>query len=373
MLNPKELLRNFADECKACGLCVESCPIIAHTILQGVDPKEIMEEVRDLLGQGKIGDYARARIYSCLFCNTCTAVCPQKLAPGFCFGAGKAILRELGDPVPKGVATILGLGKDLLESTIPSFRKMLDSPERFITDDAAAKSRATKTILYSSCWGLVEGRVLATAVKILERIDPGIRVLGGFDSCCGEFHFMAGHPEEAIRQFDRLIARLNVLSPEKVVIFCPTCKMTFDHHHPDAAWSWTFITDFIAGHLDQLRPLHEVEATVTVHDPCHFVRGITPASESPRKILNAIPGIKIIEMENTREKALCCGAYAITGTGKPGFAFRNRRLTEAKKTGAEILGLYCPGCQMILGAEGPAMSIGVESILTLLGKSMGIA
>ena len=100
-------------------------------------------------------------------------------------------------------------------------------------------------------------------------------------------------------------------------------------------------------------PFHEVEATVTIYDPCHFVRGITPGSESPRKILNTIPGIKIIEMENTRENALCCGAYAITG--------------------ADILGLYCPGCQMILGAEGSNISLPVESFLTLLGKSLGIA
>jgi heterodisulfide reductase subunit D len=373
MLYPREILRHFAEECTACGLCVESCPIVVNTPLQGVDPAKIMEEIQGLFRYGKIGDLARARIYSCLFCNTCSASCPQGLTPGFCFGTGKAILREVGDPIPKGVATIIGLGKELLESTLPSFRRLIDNPDRLISDTVSVKPKSVKTVLFSSCWGLVEGSALAMTVKILERIDPGIRVLGGFDSCCGEFQFMAGHPEEAARQFDRLVARLNVLSPEKVVIFCPTCKMTFDHHHPDTAWSWTFITDFIAGHLDELGPLHKVEATVTVHDPCHFVRGITPGSESPRKILNTIPGIKIIEMENTREDALCCGAYAITGAGNPGFEFRDRRLKQAKKTGADILSLYCPGCQMILGAEGPNISLPVESILTLLGKSLGIA
>jgi heterodisulfide reductase subunit D len=278
----------------------------------------------------------------------------------------------LGDPIPKGVATILGTGKALLESTISSFQKLLDDPDRLITDAVAKKPNPAKTVLFSSCFGLIEGRVLATTVNILQRIDPGIMVLGGFDSCCGELQFMAGQPEEAARQFNRLIIGLNALSPEEVVIFCPTCKMTFDHHHPDTTWSWTFITDFIAGHLTELGPFHEVEATVTVHDPCHFVRGITPGSESPRKILNAIPGIKIVEMENTREDALCCGAYAITGTGKPGFEFRDRRLKQAQDTGADILSLYCPGCQMILGAEGPNISLPVESILTLLGKSMRI-
>jgi heterodisulfide reductase subunit D len=162
------------------------------------------------------------------------------------------------------------------------------------------------------------------------------------------------------------------LAPEQVVIFCPTCKMTFDHHHPDTDWTWTFITDFIADHLDKLAPLQEINATVTIHDPCHFVRGVTPATDSPRKILKAIPGIRLIEMENTGEDALCCGAYAIMGTGKPGFNFRDRRLRQAKETGADILSLYCPGCQMILGSEGPNIALQVESILTLLGESLGI-
>jgi len=196
--------------------------------------------------------------------------------------------------------------------------------------------------------------------------------LGGFDCCCGELQLIAGQPEKAKRQFTNMIEALNALSPEKVVIFCPTCQMNFDGHHPDTKWSWHFITDFIAEHLDELGALKEIKATVTVHDSCHFVRGAKPGSESPRGILKAIPGIKIMEMENSRKNALCCGAYAISGAVKPGLDFRNRRLKQAKDTGADILSLYCPGCHMILGQEGPNISLKVESILALLGESLGI-
>ena len=145
MLNPREMLRHFAEDCTACGLCVESCPIVANTELRDVDSEKIMEEILDLFRYGKIGDLARTRIYSCLFCNTCTAVCPQALAPGLCFGAGKTILRELGDPIPQGVATILGAGKELLESVIPSFRGLLDRPDRLITDAGGEAPKSVKT------------------------------------------------------------------------------------------------------------------------------------------------------------------------------------------------------------------------------------
>lgn len=184
---------------------------------------------------------------------------------------------------------------------------------------------------------------------------------------------MGGRTGDSHRQFAKLVAGLDALAPRQVLMFCPTCKMTFDHHHPATDWSWTFITDYIAANLEKLGPLRAVDTTVTVHDPCHYVRGVTPATDSPRKILAAIPGVRIVEMKHTGPDALCCGAYAITGTGKPGYQFRNRRLSEAKDTGAGILSLYCPGCHMTLGTGAQDFALCVESIFTLLGQSLGIS
>jgi Fe-S oxidoreductase len=229
-----------------------------------------------------------------------------------------------------------------------------------------------RTVLFSSCFGLVEKNVLDTTVKILRRIDPDIKVLGGYDFCCGELHYIAGRPQEAQVQFSRLIQALEAFSPEKVVIFCPTCNMNFDERHRDSGWSHIFIMDYIADQLSRLGPLDRVDAAVTIHDPCHFVRGSRPGSDAPRKILRSIPGIRIAEMENARENSLCCGAYAITGTGASGMRFRDARLRQAENTGAGILSVYCPGCQMILGGPGPKLSLRVESILTLLGRSLGL-
>lgn len=372
MLNPQKIIDQFAEECTACGQCVEVCPIVADTELKDAAPEEVMEDILSLLRDGKIGGLAHTRIYSCLFCNTCIASCPQGLNPGLVFGTGKGLIQKLGDPPPKGVANIKALGEALLEDAIPAFRKRLNDPDQMITAIGDETPEPVKTVLFASCFGLVQGSALHTTLKILERIDPGVRVLGGYDFCCGEFQFMAGQPDDAHGQFDKLIAGLNTLAPEQVVLFCPTCKMTFDHHLPATDWSWTFVTDFIADHLGKLGSFQEITATITVHDPCHYVRAAAPTSDSPRKILKAIPGIRITEMENTGQDALCCGAYAIMGTGKPGYAFRDRRLQQAKETGADTLGLYCPGCHLTLGPEGPDLDLNIESILTLLGRSLGI-
>jgi len=364
--------RQFREECTACGLCVECCPIVSHTELQDVDSKRIMGEILDLFHHKRIGNLARTRIYSCLYCNTCAAHCPKALYPAHGFAVGKAILQEIGDPVPKGVSSILKMVEGLIENAISSFRGDPDKSDWLITDVTKNRPNPSKTILFSSCFALIEAKVLNTTLKILRRIDPTIKVLGGFNHCCGELHLIAGKPEEGERQFAKMIEALSILSPEHVVIFCPTCNMNFDGHHPDAKWKRSFVTDFIAGHLGELGLLNRIDATVTIHDPCHFVRGVKPGSESPREILNAIPGIKIIEMENTGKTALSCGAYALNGAVKAGLEFRDRRLNQAKATGADILSLYCPGCHMVLGPEGPNKSLRVESILSLLGESLGI-
>ncbi len=372
MFDLRTVKEEFASACTGCGRCVECCPIIENTDLRGVDPREIMGETLDLFRHHTVGDLARERIYSCLFCNTCVASCPEGLNPGLSFGVGKAILREIGDPVPIGVSSIQETAEGLIDGSLPSFGEDSGKPSWLITDLSDIRPQQARTVLFSSCFGLIQRDTLLTTLKILQRIDPAVKVFGGYDYCCGELQFMAGKPDEAQTQFDTLIEGLNALSPEEVVIFCPTCNMNFDHHSPDTPWSRTFITDFIAARLDELGPLHEVKATVTVHDPCHFVRGEKPASESPREILHAIPGIEIIEMENTRGGALCCGAYAITGMGGPGKDFRGRRLKQATDTGADILSLYCPGCQLVLAPGGAKISLEVESILTLLGRSLGI-
>ncbi len=368
MFSLKKVLEEFADKCTACGLCVECCPIVRDTELKNAAPAAVMEEILDLFQGRQVSPLARTRIYSCLFCNTCKDVCPQDLYPGLSFGAAKGLLQTMGDPVPKGVAAILPVVREILSQA----ESTLDIDPRQIIRNPADHKGVCRTILFSSCYGLVHPDALKTTLKILERIDPTVKIFGGFDHCCGELQFMAGKPEEAEHQFTRLIQDLNTIAPEAVVVFCPTCYMNFDHHQPEVRWSRSFITDFVADALPNLGPLNRTEMTVTIHDPCHYVRGIRPGSESPRKILNAIPGIRTIEMENARENTLCCGAYAITGTGRPGKAFRDRRLEQAKATGAEALGLYCPGCEMILRPEGPNHGIQVLSILELLGRSLGI-
>ncbi|MEJ2726766.1 MAG: (Fe-S)-binding protein [Deltaproteobacteria bacterium] len=84
---------------------------------------------------------------------------------------------------------------------------------------------------------------------------------------------------------------------------------------------------------------------MTYHDPCYLGKH-NQVYEDPRRVLEAIPGIQLVEMERNRENSLCCGG----GGGRMWADFDERqhlaeiRVLEALETGAEILATACPFC-----------------------------
>jgi Fe-S oxidoreductase len=112
---------------------------------------------------------------------------------------------------------------------------------------------------------------------------------------------------------------------------------------------------------------------VTYHDPCYLGRhnGIYAA---PRKALQAVPGLELVEMRRNRVNAFCCGGGGgnfftdIIGTGEesPGRV----RLKDALGTGADVIAVACPLCSKMLDdaikAAGLEATIKVQDIAMIL-------
>lgn len=371
MFDFHEEKKRFQDTCTACGQCVAVCPIIPMTDIKDAAPSKIMESVMALYHTRSPDPAARTRIYSCMSCQTCRPHCPEGLDPGLGLSLARGILQDMGDPVPRGLSFLLPeAGLNFMKAVESVQLKPADRP--WITDVEKQRPDFSKTVLFTGCTGIMQPDLVRTALDLLRRIDPSVQALGGVDYCCGDTSLRAGNPDGCTAHFLRLVEALNGFRPENVVFLCPTCKAFFDLHAPKTDWSWKFVTDFLAGHLDRLGPFDECRAMVAIHDACHLVRGEKPESESPRKLLEAIPGVRIVEMKNSGKAGLCCGGSAMAAVGKPGVDFRNRRLQEAKESGSDIMAVYCPGCQSVFAPERSNLSFRVESILTLLGRSLGI-
>jgi Fe-S oxidoreductase len=127
----------------------------------------------------------------------------------------------------------------------------------------------------------------------------------------------------------------------------------------------------------RLKFTRAVPMKVTYHDPCHLGRqgetyvpwngkekkifgqavvydpprprynGAFGVYEPPRRVLRAIPGLELVEMERNREAAWCCGAGGGAREAFPDFSnwTAKERLEEAAATGAEAIVTACPWCE----------------------------
>jgi len=114
-------------------------------------------------------------------------------------------------------------------------------------------------------------------------------------------------------------------------------------------------------------PLKECNIKVTYHDPCYLGRH-NGEYNAPREILNAVPGLELVEMERSKGNAFCCGGGGgnfftdILGGGEDSPA--RIRVKEALDTGAEIIAVACPQCAKML--DDAVKSEDLEDRLTVM-------
>jgi Fe-S oxidoreductase len=92
----------------------------------------------------------------------------------------------------------------------------------------------------------------------------------------------------------------------------------------------------------------ELNKKITYQDPCYLGRQ-NNIYEEPRKILNSIPGVEIIEMERSRDTSYCCGGG---GTGLilelENENIDKTRADQIKEVNPDFVAVACPNCYQML-------------------------
>jgi heterodisulfide reductase subunit D len=85
--------------------------------------------------------------------------------------------------------------------------------------------------------------------------------------------------------------------------------------------------------------------TVTYHDPCDLGRGAS-VFEEPREVIQAIPGVRLVELPRNRENCQCCGGggnLEMIDAELSG-EIAKQKIVEVVRTGAEAVITSCQQC-----------------------------
>ena len=108
----------------------------------------------------------------------------------------------------------------------------------------------------------------------------------------------------------------------------------------------------------------EHPATVTYHESCHLTHG-QKVTRQPRTLLRLIPGLTFVELP---EAAWCCGSAGVYSITQP---LLTRKVAYIQSTGAQIVAMGNPGCQLQVARGLAAAGSGVQVMhtVTLLARA----
>jgi len=212
-------------------------------------------------------------------------------------------------------------------------------------------------LFYIGCVGSYDerGKKIARAVgNLLVKAGLSIGILGDKENCDGNEVRTLG--EAGLFQFlaEKNIVLFRDLGVKKIITLDPHAFNTFKKDYPalDGEFEVYHYTQVLAPLIQSGKiPLKELNDKITYHDPCYLGRH-NGEYNAPRKILKAIPGIELVEMDRSRENAFCCGGGGgnfftdILGGGEDSPS--RIRVREALDTGAGIIAVACPQCAKML-------------------------
>jgi glycolate oxidase iron-sulfur subunit len=186
--------------------------------------------------------------------------------------------------------------------------------------------------------------------------------------CCGALTIHAGALDRArvmARRTIEAFERLEAVTPlDAIIINAAGCGATLkeyghllreDSEFASRAGAFSAkvkdVTEFLGdveqcGMLNkQMRPL---KLTVTYQEACHLAHA-QRVTQQPRRLLRAIPGLRLVEMD---ESALCCGSAGIYNITQPEMSRRllTRKMRHALATQADVIVSTNPGCMLQLQA-----------------------
>lgn len=392
----KELEAEILDtvrRCRSCMNCYTVCPLVESTRgFQTQGPHGIIRSIYYAIRWGEMSNESseaiRDIVYLCSTCRSCEIKCKASAAGlplvDIIEEGRKLLVEKMIGPLPDHIKVLESIEREGNPYEEPASARLgwLDTlRERGLHPKILPDDGTSEILLFPGCTASYNESIQETAralVSTLEAAGIDWGVLKD-DRCCASPARRIG--EEGLFQeiSEKNLKTFKSCGVKHIVTISPHCYNTFVSEYPEdmAGIKVQHYTQFLADLLNdgKLKLEKEIKKTVTYHDPCYLGKR-NEIYEEPRSVLQAVPGLSLVEMKRNRQDSLCCGG----GGGRMWAEVEEIhrlgeiRLAEAEAAGADLIATACPWCHIQLEdaikVKGMADSMQVKDIAEIVAESI---
>lgn len=373
-------MEDGAFACAGCGFCRSVCTVFAPDPWEDNSPRGKWYMLKEYAKGNLEFDQAMAsKITLCTTCKRCDTVCEVSLHMAHEFMGVKPYLLDAKQFENTGLSDV--------RTNVMSTGNFWGAPTEgteWRTEDMRF-SQEGGIGYWPGCWSsVVTKNAPQNAVHLMNAAGVEPVFLGDEQTCCGLYHALGGYSDDFAQRVKDNLELMNRRGVRTIVTSCPGCFATFTENYKSVAEElgipcdieFKHVVVYLSELVEQGRlKFPEIDSTVvTYHDSCHLGRWFGKYEE-PRRVLEAIPGVELREMEHSREEAKCCGLvgafYDLPTVAHSAIT----RVSEAEATGAEYLVTNCAGCASQFNATSNAMgtTIKQKDLTDLAAEALGYA
>lgn len=365
-------VQEILDRCTRCARCVEVCPTAGPAGIDTREPSAIVGNVLDILrGGGDPGSRGARWAQTCTGSGRCISVCDDGVNPRFMLAATRLRLNERRETSERHAIGQAGFQKMSEAVKVLSRLQLPADLLATLTKSARTQSEAAPDIvMYLGCNVLKTPHIALLCLEVLDRLGARYKVFGGPANCCGVIQYRAGDLKASGRIGGNTVAGFAGTGASQVLTWCPTCNIQLSEivlPSTEAAFGLQHVIPYIAARIELLRPhfIRPVKKRIALHEH----PGVAGVTEGATKILTAIPGIELVDLEQPRVGYMCNSLAPVPAYKRELHA---RELDAATAAGVDCLvGIY-HACHRELCAHETTSPFKIVNFLELVGEAMGI-
>jgi len=351
MLNSKKIDRD-STLCTICpNTCRYDCPVAKSELKETVTPKHKAGVIYQL-AKGNIdwNPEVAEVLYHCATCKAYDTICPYDV--------------DMVNLIES--ARIEAVNHNVAPESVMKFSKMykknkspyihMQSNYENLSNEPETGKKGTEVLYFIGCTNLkFNPTVVQSTLKMLRKANVDFSIHDPSLKCCGYVAYNLGLKDLALEQMKKIKSFIDQSNFKTIITGCPTCAAAFKLIYPKVGQELNVevlhITEYFNNLLQEgkFQFKNGADIKVTYHDPCHLGRYLG-VYNAPRQLIKAIPKVKLIEMEHSKEESQCCGGGGGLPITNPSVSrkINDFRIEEAIETDADSIITACPFCKEIL-------------------------